>query len=65
MCVAEIGAEGDDVACHSIAVVPTPLQRADGEGVPEIMDAGAALTSFVPYPCRLDQSPEDFIHRVV
>lgn len=44
MRVAQIGAEGDDMTADSIAIVLTSLQRAYGEGVPEIMNAGSALT---------------------
>ena len=32
--VTEIGAQGDDMAGDRLAVVPTLLERADGEGVP-------------------------------
>ena len=32
--VAEIGTQGEDMAGNRLAVVPTLLQGADGEGVP-------------------------------
>ena len=44
MGVTEVGAERDDMAANGVAIRPTLLQRADGEGVSQIVNTRSRLT---------------------
>ena len=46
--VAEISAQGDDMAGDRLPVIPTLLQRADSERAPQIVDARSWLTGLSP-----------------
>ncbi len=53
--MAQIGAEGDKVPGDGICVVRALFQGADRERMPDIVDAGSALTGFAPQPNRPGQ----------
>ena len=61
----QIGAEGDKVPGDGICVVRALFQGADRERMPDIMDAGSALTGFAPQPNRPGQLQKDGNHRGV
>ncbi len=63
--MAQIGAEGDKVPGDGICVVRALFQGADRERMPDIVDAGSALTGSAPQPNRPGQLQKDGNHRGV
>jgi len=63
--MAEIGAECHDVTGDRAAIVTALLQRADREGVAQIMDARVAPSVHTPEAGAIEELEEDIAYGVV